>query len=174
MFVFMIILLTPSLSHPFRGFDFHGIPAVRRALQGAHPLFLPAVCGRQTPSIRQLFIGRLDRHLSHEIGWFCHKNVRNPHPLPERAWSNVPEGQDGGRWTGMTTVQRTNPIFEREPGRSSGRGSWIFGETKCEFQIFRISAGEISLHSPRSSIAISIPVPMAAGGWLLPSSGLLF
>src|SRR5271169_5482171 len=49
MFVFMIILLTPSLSHPFRGFDFHDIPVARRALQGAHPLFLPAVCGRQTP-----------------------------------------------------------------------------------------------------------------------------
>ncbi len=29
-FVLMTILLTPSMSHPLRGFLFHGIPAARR------------------------------------------------------------------------------------------------------------------------------------------------
>jgi len=35
MLVFITILLTPSLSHPFRGFVLHDIPAVRRTITQA-------------------------------------------------------------------------------------------------------------------------------------------
>lgn len=53
MFVF-ITILTPSLSHPFRGFVLHGIPAVRRAFYSGAPHYssrLFAAARRRFPTV---------------------------------------------------------------------------------------------------------------------------
>jgi hypothetical protein len=94
MFVFMTILLTPSLSHPFRGFWFctaslpFGGPLKRR------PPVIPSGCLRPPATVsRQPTIGCSRRDLSVEISEFNFPSGQT------KAGMNIPILQPRGKTT---------------------------------------------------------------------------